>query len=84
MVKLALAEDVGTGDITTKAIITPGQKAKAIIRAKEKGVIAGMGIAKEVFRHVDHRMNFTPKVRDGKAVKGARLLPLSLGRRGGS
>ena len=44
LVKLALAEDVGRGDITTRAVIAKGQKAKAVITAKEDGVIVGSGV----------------------------------------
>ena len=69
LVKLALAEDVGRGDITTRAIVPKGQSARAVITAKEDGVIAGLAAAREVFKHVDHRIKFSPKVRDGKAVK---------------
>ncbi|MCU0640979.1 MAG: carboxylating nicotinate-nucleotide diphosphorylase [Candidatus Margulisbacteria bacterium] len=78
MIKLALAEDVGPGDITTRAIVPAGQRAKAVLRAKQRGVIAGLGVAKEVFRHVDPRISFKAKVRDGAAVKqGAILAVLS-------
>ena len=78
MVKLALAEDVGPGDITTRAIVPKEQRAKAVVTAKEAGVVAGLEAAREVFRHVDHRIKFSPKVRDGKAVKkGAAIAVLS-------
>lgn len=74
LVKLALTEDVGHGDITTKAIIPPSQKAKAVILAKAGGVIAGLDVAKEVFRQVDRRIRFKPKVRDGRQVNKAAVI----------
>lgn len=78
LVKLALAEDVGPGDITTRVIVPKGRRAKAEIRAKENGVIAGLNVAAEVFRHVDHRIKFIPRVRDGRKVKkGAVIAVLS-------
>lgn len=79
LVKLALAEDVGPGDITTKAIIPAGEKAKAVVRAKEDGVIAGLFAAREVFRHLDRRINFSPKVKDGKFVKKGTVIAVVSG-----
>lgn len=74
IVKLALAEDVGAGDITTKALIPPDCRAKAIIKAKAKGVIAGLFVAKDVFRHVDPRIRFTAKVKDGQAITKGQII----------
>jgi nicotinate-nucleotide pyrophosphorylase (carboxylating) len=74
LVKLALAEDVSRGDITTRAIITKEQKAKAVITAKEEGVIAGLAIAADVFRHVDHRIKFSPKISDGALAKKGKVI----------
>ena len=38
LIRAALAEDIGRGDVTSKAIIPSGKKAKAKIIAKEKGI----------------------------------------------
>lgn len=73
-VKLALAEDVGSGDITTKALVSRLEIAKAVLRAKEKGVIAGIPIAKEVFRHIDRRTKFVAKVKEGAFVEKGKVL----------
>jgi nicotinate-nucleotide pyrophosphorylase (carboxylating) len=78
LIKLALVEDIGSGDVTTKAIISRRQKAKAVILAKEKGVIAGLPVAREVFRQVDKQIKFVPRLRDGKmAKKGQAIAELS-------
>jgi nicotinate-nucleotide pyrophosphorylase (carboxylating) len=74
LVKLALAEDVGRGDITTLAVVAKGQKAKAVITAKEDGVVAGLFVAADVFRHVEPRIKFSPKVKDGAAVKKGKVI----------
>ena len=74
LVKLALAEDVGRGDITTRAIVAKEQKAKAVVTAKEEGVIAGLAIAADVFRHVDPRVRFHAKVKDGAFVKKGKVI----------
>ena len=59
LIQEALAEDLGNGDITTKAIIGPSQKAKARIVAKQDLILAGLPIAKEVFQLLD-RKTFAP------------------------
>lgn len=79
LVKLALAEDVGPGDITTRVIVPKGRRAKAEVRAKENGVIAGLNVAAEVFRHVDQRIKFIPRVRDGREVKKGAVIAILSG-----
>jgi len=79
LVKFALAEDVGPGDITTRAIVGKGQRAKAEIIAKEAGVIAGLHVAAEVFRHLDRRIRFVPKVNDGASVKKGKVIAIVSG-----
>ncbi|MBI5233894.1 MAG: carboxylating nicotinate-nucleotide diphosphorylase [Deltaproteobacteria bacterium] len=76
--RAALAEDIGGGDITTEAVVLKGQKAKALIIAKEPMVVAGIDVAREVFKTVDKRMSFRPMVKDGERVKkGAGLVSIS-------
>ena len=53
LVRRALAEDFGWGDVTTEAIIDRMQKARAVILAKTRCVIAGLDIAAEAFRQLD-------------------------------
>ncbi len=79
LVKLALAEDVGPGDITTRTVVPKERRAKAEIRAKEAGVIAGLGVAAEVFRHLDRRIRFIPKVKDGALVKRGKVIAVVSG-----
>jgi nicotinate-nucleotide pyrophosphorylase (carboxylating) len=49
----ALAEDLGEGDVTTRAVVPEGARARALIRQKEPGVLAGLGVATTVFERVD-------------------------------
>ncbi len=49
----ALAEDLGDGDLTTRAVVPEGARARARIRQKEPGVLAGLGVATAVFERVD-------------------------------
>jgi len=66
---LALREDIGSGDITTNAIVPAEMKISANIIAKEAGIICGLLIAKLVFLSVDKTVEFTDKAKDGKFVK---------------
>jgi nicotinate-nucleotide pyrophosphorylase (carboxylating) len=66
LVRRALAEDFGWGDITTEGTIDPDQKAHAIILAKSRCVIAGLDIASETFRQLDPGVAVTERHRDGE------------------
>ncbi|MEN3013690.1 MAG: carboxylating nicotinate-nucleotide diphosphorylase [Endomicrobiia bacterium] len=69
IIKLALEEDIGRGDITTENIIPPTLKATAKIIAKEKCVVCGLQIVKEVFKMLDRKCNWRASVSDGDFVK---------------
>ena len=49
IVRRALAEDIGTGDITTLVTVPPEAGAQATLIAKAEGVIAGLPVAMQVF-----------------------------------
>ena len=59
LVRRALAEDFGWGDVTTEGIIDAQQKAHAVILAKSRCVIAGLDIASEAFRQLDPSVTIT-------------------------
>jgi nicotinate-nucleotide pyrophosphorylase (carboxylating) len=78
MVQRALREDIGKGDITTESVIVGNPVVNAEIVAKEGGVIAGLPVAKEVFRVLDRRVKFVPVAAEGSVVKrGQRVARLS-------
>lgn len=89
IVKRALDEDIGYGDITTEAIVSPGTQAKAVIKAKEDGRLAGLEVAATVFRLLDETIRFQPETADGRDVAAGEVLvnltgpaaPLLLGER---
>jgi len=60
-----LAEDIGSGDITTMAIVGPEQTAHAIIHAKDDGVLAGVDVARRVFQLLDPDIHFEARLTDG-------------------
>jgi len=69
IIDLALAEDTGSGDVTSEALI-PGQlQGRATIMAKESGIVAGGGVAEKVFLRVDPSLKTEIVTGDGGAVK---------------
>jgi len=69
LIEQALKEDVGPGDVTTRAVIPPDVRGKGAILVKAHGVICGLQVAAEVFRAVDERISFRPRVREGEPVQ---------------
>lgn len=68
IVAIALSQDIGRGDITTNALVSPGQKAEAELVAKEDMVVCGLPVVAEVFRAVDSRIRMLPERPDGEGV----------------
>jgi nicotinate-nucleotide pyrophosphorylase (carboxylating) len=79
LVKLALAEDVGPGDVTTRALVGTDRRAGGAVKVKENGVVCGLAVAAEVFRHLDRRVRFVPKVKDGASVKKGQVIAVVSG-----
>lgn len=68
LIEQALAEDIGSGDITTEAIIPETSTSSAVMLAKQELVLAGLEISREVFLHLDPRIQFTAYARDGERM----------------
>ncbi|NLG34019.1 MAG: carboxylating nicotinate-nucleotide diphosphorylase [Lentisphaerae bacterium] len=64
-----LAEDVGPGDATTLALVGVEARASARIVARHDIVVAGGGIAAEVFRMADDRLNADVRLADGESAR---------------
>ncbi len=73
-IMLALEEDRYTGDITTLATIDPHQGGSAVIRAKESGIIGGVGVASQVFAGCDPGLSVVLHRRDGETVSVGDLI----------
>jgi nicotinate-nucleotide pyrophosphorylase (carboxylating) len=69
LVKWALSEDVGNGDITTLNTLPSGTGARASIMVKERGVVAGIEVARLVFRELDPTIKFETLLPDGTLVQ---------------
>jgi len=74
LVNLAIREDVGTGDITTEAIVSEDLKAEASINAKQTLVVAGIEVAEKVFRIIDPTIEFEALVEDGSEIEAANTI----------
>jgi nicotinate-nucleotide pyrophosphorylase (carboxylating) len=68
LVEAALEEDHAAEDATTEALITPEQRGRGVILAKEQGVIAGLDFAAESFRLLDSDVKWSASAADGQAV----------------
>jgi len=78
LVKAALAEDVGRGDLTTGALVPPETAASFVVLAKGNGVIAGLPVFAAVFAQLSREVKVEPLAADGDAVApGARVARLS-------
>jgi len=71
---LAYAEDIGDGDITTNNLIPAEANTKAILVAKEAGVVAGIPVAEMVFKKFDKNIEWNEKLPDGSLVKPGDVL----------
>ena len=77
LVRLALEEDLGAGDLTTEAVVDPGAQAVATIVGKEAGVLAGGPVAVRVLRALDERIEVLEAAAEGTRFgPGTRLLVL--------
>ena len=69
LIKIALKEDLGPGDITTDNLVDSDLEGKGVIIAKEPFVIAGLDVAGQVFKYLNANVIFIPVYRDGNFVK---------------
>lgn len=69
LIEEALKEDIGDGDHSTLACISPGAKGKAILKIKQDGILAGMQIAEKIFYFKEPSASFLPFKKDGDAMK---------------
>lgn len=68
-IKQALAEDVGDGDHTSLSTIPEGKQGSARLIIKEKGVLAGVQVALEIFREIDPGLSVKVLITDGSTVE---------------
>jgi nicotinate-nucleotide pyrophosphorylase (carboxylating) len=69
LIDLSFAEDIGDGDHTTLCCIPADAMGKSRLIIKENGILAGVEVAKEVFRRFDDTMQVEVLIGDGAPVK---------------
>jgi len=77
-VRLALAEDIGSGDVTTLSTVPETTLAEAVMGAREALTVAGLALAEAAFREVSDAVEITRVMHDGqRAISGSVLLKIS-------
>ena len=74
IVQLAIKEDIGDGDITSKIFIPDGSETKGMLIAKEAGIVAGLPVAGYVLSQIDENLIFTSNIEDGSRVKKGTII----------
>lgn len=69
IIRMALAEDLGQGDITSNLLIPPKLQGRATILAKARGILAGGAVARRVFWHADRALKVEILIKDGAEIK---------------
>jgi nicotinate-nucleotide pyrophosphorylase (carboxylating) len=77
LVARALAEDVGSGDVTTEATVEAAQRARALIVQKAPGVIFGLDAAEAAFRALDPAAAFERRCPEGEWRNGGEVLAVT-------
>jgi len=78
LIKHALSEDIGSGDVTSNATIRAESVSAALMLAKQDLVLAGLDVSRAVFRYLDPDIQFTKFSEDGNKMKaGTEIAKLS-------
>jgi len=79
LVEMALAEDLGQGDLTTSVTVPAGMKARGTFRSKHNLVVAGLPVAAMVFQVLDPSVKWNPALEDGTDVVAGTVLANACG-----
>lgn len=74
IIDLALAEDIGSGDITSRSTVAADRQATASMLVKAEGIVFGIELAKDVFQRVDATVGFEIMVPDGSRVSAGTIV----------
>jgi len=78
LIDLALEEDAGLGDVTSRSVFPEGHRSRAFVAAGHDLVICGLGIAAAVFTRVDSTLEIRATAQDGDQIgKGGKVLDIS-------
>jgi len=68
LIRMAMEEDLGSGDVTTNLLFKDGAMAEARIVSREEIVVAGLPVIEEILRQYDERLKMTAHFRDGQSA----------------
>jgi len=74
IVQLAIKEDIGDGDITSKIFIPDGSETEGLLIAKEAGIVAGLPVAGYVLSQIDENLILTSNIEEGSRVKKGTII----------
>jgi nicotinate-nucleotide pyrophosphorylase (carboxylating) len=74
LIDLALEEDAGLGDLTSRAIFPAGHRSRAVVEAGQELVVCGLGVAARVFERVDPSLRVRRMASDGDRVRPGRAV----------
>lgn len=74
LIQAALMEDIGRGDLTGDALISPGTHARLVMTAREELVVCGLELAARVFMALDGALECGAAVQEGQRVKAGQAL----------
>lgn len=74
LIRAAIAEDVGAGDVTSEYFIPAASRSRAQIVARESGVVSGMEVVETVFHEIDPQVVVKPLLRDGEPFERGSIL----------
>jgi nicotinate-nucleotide pyrophosphorylase (carboxylating) len=80
LIRAALAEDIGTGDVTSSLTVPENRSVRARIVARADGILAGIDVCGQVFRALDRSVRFTPKLEDSARFRRGVVLASVQGR----
>lgn len=80
LIKQALAEDIGHGDITTMNLVGTDEQAKGLFYAKAEGIVAGLEVAKAVFSFLQEDIEFVAAKKDGDTIAAGEVIATVTGK----
>lgn len=80
LVARAIAEDLGSGDVTSRTTVDEAQQARGVLQAKSALVVAGLDVCAEVFRQCDPAMVFEVRWGDGARCERGEIVAVVTGR----
>jgi nicotinate-nucleotide pyrophosphorylase (carboxylating) len=80
LIRVALAEDIGSGDITSRLTVPADRRSRARLVARSGGVLAGIDVCRLVFAAVDRSVWFRARLHDGARFRKGMVLAVVAGR----